>query len=78
MKTRLLKHSDIKYASLYEHPNADGTPPRQVLVLRLSNDLDLRFPVDGGKATISGFLHWDTDNKKYIDGPVTIVDGVGL
>lgn len=72
MKTQMLRHSDIKYAFLFEHE--DG---RQVLTLRLANDLEIRIPSDG-KATISGFLNWGEPTQRYIENPVEVMDGIGL
>lgn len=73
MKSQFLRNSDIKFAQLFEHESG-----RQVLTLRLANDLELRFPVDEGKATISGFLDWGTPSKRYIEEPISIEDKIGL
>ena len=73
MKAQLFTHKDIKRAHLYEHDNG-----RQVLTLTLVNDLELRFAVDGGKATISGFLDWGTPDERYIQAPIVVEDKVGL
>lgn len=72
MKSQFLRNSDIKFAHLFEHE--DG---KQVLTLRLANDLELRIPSDG-KATISGFLNWGEPTQRYIENPIEVIDGVGL